>query len=174
MQTCSGSLLVWILAEINDDTHLQGFFQNGAGLRLAPPPPWICWEFYFTCKSIINDTVNGKLCLCKNNPRFHQIASNKRSKFKISQGSMPPSLPHALHMDTYLPPPPLNNLILPPPWAKSWKKPCICMYAFICCCLVFLLCMSAVLTLLRESTCSILRVGKRAMHYQIYTVRPYH
>ena len=105
MQTCSGSLLVWILAEINDDTHLQGFFQSRAGLRLAPSPPWICWEFYFTCKSIINDTINGKLCLCKNSPRFHQIASNKRSKFKISQGSMPPSLPHALHMDTYLPPP---------------------------------------------------------------------
>ena len=87
-----------------------------------PPPPWICWEFYFTCKSIINDTVNGKLCLCKNNPRFHQIASSKRSKFKISQGSMPPSLPHALHMDTYLPPPPLNNLILPPPLGKKLKE----------------------------------------------------
>ena len=24
----------------------------------------------------------GKLCLCENSPRFHQIASNKRSKYE--------------------------------------------------------------------------------------------
>ena len=45
--------------------------------------------------------------VCAKSPRFHQIVSNKRSKNKISQGSMPLdplSLPHALHMDTYLPP----------------------------------------------------------------------
>ena len=46
--------------------------------------------------------------------------SNKRSKIKISRGSMPPdppSLPHALHMDTYCPPPlPINpyDVILSP------------------------------------------------------------
>ena len=25
----------------------------------------------------INDTINGKLCLCENSPRFHQIASKE-------------------------------------------------------------------------------------------------
>ena len=52
----------------------------------------------------------------KISPRFHQIDSNKRSKFP--RGSMPldpPSLPHALHTDTYLPPNNPYNLILPPP-----------------------------------------------------------
>ena len=47
-------------------------------------------------------TINGKLCLCKNNPRFHQIASNK---IQISRGSTPPdlpTLPHALQTDMYL------------------------------------------------------------------------
>ena len=46
--------------------------------------------------------------------KFYQIASNARSKVKISRWSMPPdppSLPHALHMDTYLP---SDNPILPP------------------------------------------------------------
>ena len=62
--------------------------------------------------SLHNDTINGKLWLCENSPRFHQIVSIKRSKIKISWENMPPdraSLPHALHTDTYLPPPP------PPP-----------------------------------------------------------
>ena len=36
----------------------------------------------------------------ENNPRFHQIASNKRSKMHTPT----PSLPHALHTDRYLPP----------------------------------------------------------------------
>ena len=46
-----------------------------------------------TCKSIIKSilkAIHAKLCLCENSPRFHQIASNKRSKIKIFQGSMPP------------------------------------------------------------------------------------
>ena len=90
----------------------QGFFQGGGGHL---PPPWICWQFYFTCKSKdFNDTINGKLCLCESSPRFHQVVSNKRSRTKIFRGSMPPtppSLPHVLHMDTYLPPPPIIHTI---------------------------------------------------------------
>ena len=68
-------------------------------------------------------------CLCENSPRFHQIMSNKKSKIKISQGSIPPdppSLLHALHTDTYLPPIiyTISLCPLPPsPWGKSWKKP---------------------------------------------------
>ena len=59
-------------------------------------------------------TINGKLCLCENSPRFHQIEPNKL--YKISPGP----LPHALQTDTYLPPNNPYNLILPPPpWAKS-------------------------------------------------------
>ena len=86
-------------------------------LGFGLPPPWICWDFYFTHKSIqaFNDTINGEFCLCRKSPRFHQIASNKRSKNKISPGSMPP-----------------NPLVCPMlstqirTWAKSWKKPWPC------------------------------------------------
>ena len=45
--------------------------------------------------------------VCVKSPRFHQIASNKRSKVKISPGEHapgPPSLPHALHTNMCLPP----------------------------------------------------------------------
>ena len=82
--------------------------------------------------SLHNDTINGKLWLCENSPRFHQIVSNKRSKIKISRESMPPdrpSLPHALHTDTYLPPPPppppnnSHNLILSPLGQKAERNP---------------------------------------------------
>ena len=56
--------------------------------------------------------------VCAKSPRFHQIASNKRSKVKISPGEHapgPPSLPHALHTNMcLLPPNNLYNLILPP------------------------------------------------------------
>ena len=66
--------------------------------------------------------------LAQKSPRFHQIASNKRSKIKISQGCMPPdfpSLPHALHTNMYLPPPPNYpyNLILHPLGQKAERKP---------------------------------------------------
>jgi len=74
---------------------------------------------HFVCKSI-------QTFIFIFSTRVHQIASNKRFKIKISQGSMPldpPTLPHALHTNTYLPP---NNdtISFCPPWAKSWKKPC--------------------------------------------------
>ena len=57
--------------------------------------------------------------------KFYQIASNVRSKVKISRGSMPPdspSLPHALHMNTYLPSDnPYNPILPPPPLGKKLK-----------------------------------------------------
>ena len=100
--------------------------------------PLECFKFAFECfeslsngsnlHSNANDTINGELCLCKKSPRFHQTVSNKRSKNKLSRGCMPldtPSLPHALHTDTYLIPNNPYNLILPPcpppppHWAKS-------------------------------------------------------
>ena len=93
---------------------LVSFGREGGGGVCLPlgfrlPAPQICWDFYFTCNcKSFNDTKNCKLCLCENSPRFHQIASN--NKMKISQGSMPPdppSLPHALHTDTYLSPLPI-------------------------------------------------------------------
>ena len=71
-----------------------------------------------------NDTINGKLWLCENSPRLHQIVSNKRSKIKISRESMPPdrpSLPHALH--GYLLAPPIHNLILSPLGQKAERNP---------------------------------------------------
>ena len=107
---------------------MQGFFQRGG---ICPrPPPWICWEFYFTCKSIqafikALITINGKNCVCENSPRFHEIVSNKRSKIKISQGNMPPDAlvcrPLCTQMCTC--PPLLNNPynLIPLPLAK---KPC--------------------------------------------------
>ena len=89
--------------------NIQGLFREGG--RHLPPlafacTPWICWEFYFTCINYknFNDTINGKLCLCENSPRFHQIASSKRSKIKISLGSMPPNPPFATWIHTCSPP----------------------------------------------------------------------
>ena len=82
---------------------------------ICPPSDMLRVLLYMQIKSSLyksfSVTINGNLCLCKNCPRFHQIVSivsNKRSKIKISWGSMPldpPSLSHALRMDTYLPPP---------------------------------------------------------------------
>ena len=72
-----------------------------------------------------NDTINGNLCLCKNSPRFHQIASKKRSKIKISQGNIPwtPLVCHILCTQIYTCPPnnPYNQ-ILPPPLGKKLKE----------------------------------------------------
>ena len=66
-----------------------------------------------------NDIINGKLCLCENSPRFHQIVSNKRSKIKISRG---PPIPLVCHMfctwiRTCLPPPQqsMQSHFVPPP-----------------------------------------------------------
>ena len=104
----------------------QSFFQVAFA-----PPPHLGYAENSIKSSLHNDTINGKLCLCVNSPRFHQIVSNKRSKIKISRGSMPldpPSLPHALHTNTYIlvpPPPPITHTIsFCLPWSKSWKKPC--------------------------------------------------
>ena len=82
------------------------------------------------CKSF-NDTINGELCLCENSPRFHLIASNKRSKIKISPGEHAPGPPHALHTNTYLPPNKPYNLILPPLGQKAERNPA---YIFSCPC----------------------------------------
>ena len=109
-----------IAALINADAcQSQGFFQ---GANAPPPwlwfvPPWIPWEIYFTCKSIqafikVNDTINSKLCLCKNSPRFHQIKGPK-SKFS---GRARPSTPLVCCMLC-------TQIRTCPPWAKSWKKP---------------------------------------------------
>ena len=53
-----------------------------------PPPPDMLRILFFNYKGF-NDTINGKLLLCENSPRFQQIVSNIRSKIKISWGSMP-------------------------------------------------------------------------------------
>ena len=57
---------------------LTEFFQGGGGI--CPPPLdmlRILFYMYINYKNF-NDTINGKLCLCKNSHRFHQIVSNKR------------------------------------------------------------------------------------------------
>ena len=51
----------------------------------------------------------------------------KKSKIKISQGSMPPappSLPHALHTDMYLPPPPpiIHTISFCPPLGQKTER----------------------------------------------------
>ena len=61
----------------------------------------------------------GKLCLCKNSPRFYQIASNKR------WGSMPldPLVCHMLCTQICAcPPNNPYNLILPPTLGKKLKE----------------------------------------------------
>ena len=113
----------------------QGFFREEGGIGRgafapsSPPPPWICWESYFTYKSIQLYCHNKWLIMFVR--KQSQIASNKKSKIKISWSSTPPdppSLPHALRTDMYLPPPIIYTIsfwppLPPPPWAKSWKKP---------------------------------------------------
>ena len=78
----------------------QGFFQGGGeggggvgGLGFGYAENSILHVNHF------NDTINGKLCLCENSPRFHQVVGPK-SKFP-GGGHVPR---HALHKDTYLPP----------------------------------------------------------------------
>ena len=39
------------------------------------------------------DTINGNLCLCKNSPRFHQIASNKKVQNQNLTGEHAPGPP---------------------------------------------------------------------------------
>ena len=82
----------------------QGFFQRGWGgvgicppLTVACPPPlplgraeiFILYvnQLYKGFSHIINGIR------CENSPRFHQIASNKRSKIKISPGEYAPGPP---------------------------------------------------------------------------------
>ena len=104
--------------------------QGGGGFALAPwcwlDPPWICWEFYFTCKSIqaFNDTIKATLYLCKNSRSFYQITCNEKSKIKISLENMPPEppgLPNAFNTDTYLPPI-IHTISFAPPWAKCGRN----------------------------------------------------
>ena len=70
--------------------------------------------FFLTYKSIITEYMVNYIC-AKTVPDSTKLR-------KISQGNMPPdppSLPHALHTNTYLPP-----KILPPCWAKADRNPC--------------------------------------------------
>ena len=69
------------------------FFPNGARVpsSIVNTTNDEQWDMY------INDTINGKVCLCENSPRFNQSVSNKRYKLKISQGSMPRT-PLVCHM----------------------------------------------------------------------------
>ena len=66
--------------------------------------------------------INGKLCLCENSPRFHQIASNK---IKISRGAHPQTLLLCHMLCTQIctcSPNNLYNLILLPPPSPLGKK----------------------------------------------------
>ena len=100
----------------------SGFLSGGRGALGFGLPPLGYAENSIN-SSLHNDTINGKLWLCENSPRV----SNKRSKIKISRESMPPdrpSLPHALHTDTYLPPSNnSHNLILFPLGQKAERNP---------------------------------------------------
>ena len=63
--------------------------------------------------------------VCAKSPRFHQIVSNKRSKIKISWGSMPPdhsSLPYICTQIHTCPQKYPYNLILPAPLGKDLKE----------------------------------------------------
>ena len=51
-------------------------------LWLAPPLDMLRILFHMYLYKSFNNTINGKLCLCENSPRFHQIVSNKRFKIR--------------------------------------------------------------------------------------------
>ena len=69
-----------------------------------------------------NDTINGELCLCKKVPDFTKLCLIKGQKTKFPVPG-PPSLPHALHTNTYLIPNNPYNLILPPLGQKAERNP---------------------------------------------------
>ena len=68
-----------------------------------------------------NDTINGKLCLCQDSPRFHQIGMVQNQNFL---GSMPlVCRTLCTQIRTCLPPPPIIHTIsFPPPLGKKLKK----------------------------------------------------
>ena len=71
------------------DNGYQGFFQGRGRGGISPLLGFGLPPLEYAGNSIshvnqFNDTITGKLCLCKHSPRFHQIVSNKRSKIKIS------------------------------------------------------------------------------------------
>ena len=92
----------------------QGFFHRveeggGWGMALAflllDMPRILNSSLYKSC----NDTINGKLCLCENSLRFHQIVSNKRSKIKIFRGPPIPLVCHMFCTRIHICPPPLGK-----------------------------------------------------------------
>ena len=105
---------------------IQGFFQGwGVGgicplLALACTPLDILRIlFYMQINSSLYKIPDRcKLCLCKNSPIFHQIVSDKRSKIKFSRGEHAPGPPYFAAGFA------CGYVFAPPPWAKSWKKPC--------------------------------------------------
>ena len=81
--------------------HVRVSFWGGGGIC----PPWfwlaplgyaeisILHAIYSSIYKSFNDTINCELCLCKKSPRFHQIASLKGQKSKISLGENAPRPP---------------------------------------------------------------------------------
>ena len=94
-------------------------FREGWGGR-------ICWEFYFTCKSIIKSLMMQEMVyyVCaKTVQDSTKLRVIKGPKPKFPRGACfrtppPPSLPHALHLDTYLP----HAISFCPPLGKKLKK----------------------------------------------------
>ena len=104
------------------------------GGGICPPWLWLAPPLYMYILRILfymqinsnlykscNDTINGNLCLCKNSPRFHQIASKKSPKSKFMPLD-PLSLPHALHTDIYLPPPIIHTISFCLPLGMKLKE----------------------------------------------------
>ena len=73
----SGTSIATFLIRRTPNLFQEGASQSQGGLPLPwlwLVPPWICWEFYFTCKSIINKGFN--YTMCRSSPGFYQIVSN--------------------------------------------------------------------------------------------------
>jgi len=87
--------------------HVQGYFQGGG---ICPPPLGYAENSILLNSSLyksFNDTINGNLCLCEKVPDSTKLCLIKGPKSKLPREAcprIPPSLPHALHKDTYLPP----------------------------------------------------------------------
>ena len=93
----------------------------GEGGQLPPPTPPDMLRTLFYMQAFIKALMTHvNLCLCKNSLRFHQIASNKRSKIKISRGSVPRTPLFATCFETHTCPPPIIHTILfRPPLGKN-------------------------------------------------------
>ena len=106
----------WLLYVQDKVVDGLGSFLSGCLMQLAKYTIHNHCLFSLSATRVTTLWLKQPICFC---------CEIKGQKTKFPQGSMPldpPSLPHALHTDTYLPPNYPYNLILLPPPSPLGKK----------------------------------------------------